>query len=179
MEMQALQKNRVHLRRLVLDALLVAVHVLWAVVPTEFSWQSLPVFLCAFLIGPIDGVVIAMVGSFIEQMYYGISLVSLAWMAPWLVFGLTVALGAFLVRKNPRPWLIALIVVATEIILNLGNTTALCGLGWLSVDFSASPSVLALLYLGRLPHALIRAVLSAVVVPLLLPPLRRVLANRI
>ena len=178
MEMQTIQKNRAHLRRLVLDALLVAFHVLWVFVPSELSWQSLPVLLCAFLIGPVDAIVVAVIGSFVEQMYYGISLVSLAWMAPWVVFGLSVALGAFLIRKNPRPWLIALVVVVTEIVLNLGNTTVLCALGYLSADFSAAPTVLALLYLGRLPHGLIRAVLSAVVIPLLLPPLRRVLSNR-
>ncbi|MBQ8173775.1 MAG: hypothetical protein IJ009_00060 [Clostridia bacterium] len=178
MEMKTLEKNRAHLRRLVLDALLVAFHVLWAFVPSEFSWQSLPVFLCAFLVGPADALVVATIGSFVEQMYYGISLVSLAWMAPWVIFGLAVALGAFLIRKNDRPWLVALVIVAGEIILNLGNTTVLCGLGYLSADFSAPFAVLTLLYLGRLSIAMIRAVLSAVVVPLLLIPLRRVLSHR-
>ena len=178
MKMQALEKNRAHLRRLVLDALLVAFHILWVFVPSEFSWQSLPVLLCAFLVGPTDALVVATIGSFVEQMYYGISLVSLAWMAPWVVFGLAVAIGALLIRKNPRPWLVAIVTVIAEIVLNLGNTTVLCALGYLSADFTATPAVLALLYLGRLPHALIRAVLSAVVVPLLLVPLRRVLSRR-
>ena len=178
MDMKTLERNRTHLRRLVLDAMLVAFHILFVFVPSELSWQSLPVLLAAFLLGPFDAVVVAVIGSFVEQMYYGISLVSLVWMAPWVVFGLFVALCVLFVCKKPRVWQIALIVATAEILLNLGNTTALCSLGYLSADFTAAPSVLLLLYLGRLPHALVRAVLSAVVVPLLLPPLRRVLCRR-
>lgn len=178
MEKKTFLQNRAHLRRLVLDAVLVAFHILWAFVPSEFSWQSLPVLLAAFLIGPLDAVVVAVIGSFVEQMYYGISLVSLVWMAPWVVFGLFVALCAYLIRKRERTWLIAIVIVASEILLNLGNTTALCSLGYLSADFTAAPSVLFVLYVGRLPHALARAVISAIVVPILIPPLRRVLTRR-
>lgn len=175
--MSDLSSNHAKVRRLVLDAMLVAFHILWAFVPSEFSWQSLPVLLCAFLVGPWDAVIVATLGSFVEQMYYGLSFASLIWMLPWVVFGLFVALLSFLVQKRPRTWKTVVIIVLAELVLNVANTTALCYFGYLSADLSAPFSVLLLLYLGRLAQALIRAVLSAVVIPILLPPLRKVLSR--
>lgn len=170
--------NHAKVRRLVLDAMLVAFHVLWSFVPSEVSWQSLPVLLCAFLIGPWDAMIVATLGSFVEQVQYGISFASVIWMLPWLIFGLFVGLSAFLVRHRPRTWKLVVIIVLSELILNLGNTTALCYFGYLSADFSSAPWVLFLLYVGRLPQALIRGALSAVAVTFLLPPLRQVLSGQ-
>lgn len=175
--MSDLSVNHARVRRLVLDAMLVAFHVLWSFVPSDFSWQSLPVFLCAFLVGPWDALIVATLGSFIEQIQYGISFASLIWMLPWVAFGLFVALLAFLIRRRPQTWKIAVIIVLAEVLLTVGNTWALIYFGYLSADVAADPFALWWLYLARIPKALIRAVLSAVVVPILLQPLRKVLSK--
>ena len=77
----------------------------------------------------------------------------------------------------------ALVIVCAEILLNVGNTSALLYFGYASIDpskFAAGlsmPVVAILTYLVRMPHAVIRAVLSSVVIPILLPPLRKVLSK--
>ena len=169
--------------RLSLDAMLIAIFVALSMVPSEISWASLPVLLCAFLLGPADVIAITLRGSFIEQMWYGLNFTSVIWMLPWALFALFVGFGARLARKDLKTWKIVLVVVCAELLLNIGNTSALLYFGYVSVDpssFSAGlplTLVAVLTYIVRMPHAVIRAVLSSVAIPLLLPPLRKALAR--
>ena len=175
---------RSRIYRITLDAMMIAIFVAFSMVPSELSWASLPVILSAFLFGPVDAVLIAACGSFIEQMWYGLSFASFLWMLPWLVFALFIGICAALINRRPRFWKMALAIVCAEILLSVGNTTALLGFGYVSVDpakFSeglAMPFVVILTYIVRMPQGIIRALLSSLVVPILLPPLRKVL-NRI
>ncbi len=167
---------RAKIYRISLSAMFLAFHVVLSLVPSVASWASLPVILCAFLIGPIDAIVVAVIGSFIEQLQYGINVTTLIWMLPWVIFGVFVGVCAYVIRKRERRWLVMLVIVLAELLLNVANTTAMLNLGYLTVE-SFSLAVLIPLYLLRMPHALIRAVLSAIVIPFLLPPLRRALAK--
>ena len=169
--------------RLSLDAMLIAIYVTLSMVPSEISWASLPVLLCAFLLGPADVIVITLCGSFIEQMWYGLNVTSIIWMLPWAVFAIFVGFAAKLARKDLKLWKIILVVACAEILLNVGNTSALLYFGYVSIDpASFSPDlpiwlVAVLTYIVRMPQAVIRAILSSVVIPLLLPPLRKALAR--
>ncbi len=169
--------------RITLDAMLIAIFVILSLVPSEISWASLPVILCAFLIGPVDTVVIALCGSFVEQMWYGLSFASIIWMLPWALFSLFVGLAAFFARKNEKVWKIVLICVLGELLLNVANTSALLYFGYVHVDPASFAEdlplglVVVLTYVVRMPHAIIRAILSSVAIPLLMPPLRRALGR--
>lgn len=169
--------------RLSLDAMLVAIYVVLSLVPSEISWASLPVLICAFLLRPVDAIAVTLCGSFIEQLWYGFNITSLIWMLPWAVFAVFAGFGAVWVRKKPRLWSTILIIVCAELLLNVGNTSALLYFGYATVDPSrfaeglSMPIVFLLTYIVRMPHAVVRAVLSSVVIPLLLPPLKKVLAR--
>ncbi len=172
--------------RISLDAVLLAVNVVMNVaVPSELSWASLPVLLAAFLLRPADAVAVAVLGSFIEQMTYGLGFATLVWMLPWLLFALFVGVGAALVRRNRRLIWAVLVIIAGELLLNVCNTSALLYFGYATVDPSAfseglaMPLVVLFTYLVRMPQAIVRAVLSSFIIPLLLPPLRRVLAKHL
>lgn len=171
--MQSPVSARSKIYRIALDAMLLAIFVILSLVPSEISWASLPVLLCAFLVGPCDAVLIALFGSFIEQMGYGLSFASLIWMLPWLAFGLCAGLGALPVRRDPKPWKMIPVIVFSELLLNVANTLALLYFGYAVIDFQAGPWVVLLAFLTRMPHAAIRAVLSSVAMPLLLPPLKK------
>lgn len=159
--------------RIALVAMFIAIHVILSMVPSEVSWASLPVLVCAFLLGPIDTVTVAVFGSFIEQLQYGINIATVFWILPWLIFGLVAGFLAWFIRKgNERVWKIVLVIVVSELILNIANTAALCGFGYVAIDFSA-PHLVLLAFIVRMPHAIIRAVLSSVAIPLLIRPLRR------
>lgn len=169
--------------RTVLDAMLIAIYVTLSMVPSEISWASLPVLLCAFLLAPTDTIVITLCGSFIEQIWYGLNATSVIWMLPWAAFAMFAGFGALLARKRERVWKIVLVVVCAEILLNLGNTSALLYFGYVSVDptaFSAGLPmwlVVVLTYVVRMPQAIIRAILSSVAIPVMLSPLRRLLSK--
>ena len=159
--------------RIAMVAMFIAIHVILSMVPSEISWASLPVLVCAFLLGPIDTVTVAVIGSFIEQLQYGINVATIFWILPWLIFGLVAGFLAWFIRRgDERVWKIVVVVAVSELVLNIANTTALLGFGYVAVDFSA-PHLVLLAFLVRMPHAIIRAVLSSVVIPLLVRPLRR------
>ncbi len=171
--------------RISLDAVLLAINVVMNVaVPSEFSWASLPVLLCAFLMSPGDALAVAALGSFIEQLFYGLNATTVLWILPWVVFAAFVGFGAALARRHERMWCMVLVIVAGELVLNICNTSVLLYFGYVQMDPAqfteglAMPLVAVLTYLVRMPQAVIRAVLSAIVVPLLLPPLRRVLKRQ-
>ena len=73
--------------RLTTDAVLIAVYVALASFVSinlpiaQFSLSSLPILLCVFALGVPDAVAVALCGSFIEQVLYGLSPTAPLWMA--------------------------------------------------------------------------------------------------
>ncbi len=169
--------------RITLDAMFVAIFVTLSMVPSQLSWASLPALLCAFLMGPADVLVVVTLGSFVEQLWYGLSLYSFLWMIPWILFGIAAGLAALAVRKHPRIWLMTVGIVFSEILLSVANTAVLLHFGYVMIDPSAFPSttpswlVAVLFYILRMPQGIIRAVLSSIIIPLLLHPLRKILSK--
>ena len=87
-------------KRLVTIAMLVAMYVVLSLFGTirlgsmNISVASLPIIVGGALFGPIDGLLIGLLGSFMEQMLtYGITVTTPLWMIPATVRGLMV--GAF------------------------------------------------------------------------------------
>ncbi len=174
--MSRVRSSRSMIYRLTLNAMFVAIHVILGLVPSEFSLQSLPVLVCAFLLSPADAIAVSFLGSFIEQLRWGLGITTVFWVLPWLVFGLVAGVGAYLIRRRERPWKMILVIVLSELVLNIGNTVALVSLGFVALNMT-SPWLFLLGFLSRMPQALLRAVLSSILIPLLLPPVRRALAK--
>lgn len=168
---------RSNVLRLTLSAMMIALFVVLSMVPSEISWASLVALVCAFLLGPAETMTVVIFGSLIEQMWYGLNWYALLWMLPWVLFGICCGFGALWSRRSPKVWKTILVVVASEIILNVANTSVLCYFGYVAIDFSQAPHLIIWAYLLRMPHALIRSALSAVAIPLLIPRLRRVLSR--
>ncbi len=175
--MNRIKASRSVLYRLTLDAMFLAIYVVFSIgIPSQISWASLPILLCAFLLSPGDTVAIATIGSFIEQLTYGLGVTTIFWMLPWVAFALCAGLGAALVRRRERLWKMITVIVVSELLLSLCNSIALFGLGFAILDMS-SPWMILLGFVTRMPQGVIRAVVSSVVIPILLPPVRRVLAK--
>ena len=174
---------RSHVYRITLDAMFVAIFVTLSMVPSQLSWATLPALLCAFLLGPIDVLAVVTIGSLIEQIWYGLSFQSIFWMLPWIAFGIVIGLFAWLCQKYPKIWLMIIGIVCAEILLSVANTSVLLRFGYVMVDPTKFPTtvplwlVTVLTYILRMPQGIIRAVLSSVIVPLLVPPLRRAMAK--
>ena len=88
-------------KRLVTNAMLIAMYVVLSLVATinlgnmKFTLDSLPIIVGAALFGPVDGMLIGLLGSFTNQMLtYGFSATTLLWIIPAGVRGLLIGLYA-------------------------------------------------------------------------------------
>ena len=175
--MAALFSSQMRIRRVVIDAVFIALFVLFSVVLTvktpiaEISLASLPILLCACLFGPADALIVAALGSFIEQLLspYGLSATTVVWMAPVILQAAVASLGFMLVRRAEKPRLIIAVLVLSELVLTFANTAALYLDGYI---FSYAVKALHLLLPTRLINGGVRLALSCVLFPLLLRPLR-------
>ena len=172
--------------RLAIDAIFIALYVILGTflsfkIPgaIQISFSTLPILLCAFLLRPADAVAVAILGTFLEQILdpspYGFATLAI-WLIPGAVQALIAACGAKTVRlaktKTVAFSLLVLFIVCAELSLTVLNTAALYLDGYL---LHYPVKALHLLMPMRLLNALARCVISCVLIPLLLPPLRKVL----
>ncbi len=174
--MSQIRSSRSMLYRMALNAMLIALNAVMGLMPSEVSLQSLPVLVAACLLSPGDAVAVAVLGSFIEQLHYPLGLGSVLFLLPWLVYGLAIGFGARIIRRRERVWKIIALMVCAELLLNICNSTVLFSLGYAVLDLS-SPRLFLLGFVLRMQYVPFRLFVYAVVVPLLLPPVRRALAS--
>lgn len=179
---------RSNIYRMTLDALFVAIFVVLGTFASfkipgaiQISLSTVPLLLGAFFLRPVDAVGVALLGTFVEQVIdpspFGFVTLPM-WLIPNTLMVLCACLSASQIRKLPsgklRVILMVITIVLCEFLLTALNTTALYIDGAiLGYDVKA----LHLLLPGRLLNALVRAVISSVTVPLLLPPLNQALAK--
>lgn len=87
-------------KRIALDAMLCAMYVVLSLVSInlpgmKITLDSLPILVGAALFGPVDGLAVGLLGSFLNQMLtYGFTVTTLLWILPAGVRGLMVGLFA-------------------------------------------------------------------------------------
>lgn len=174
-----MSKKGFTVRRIVTDAVLTALYVVFAAVFSvklpfaEVSLASVPVLLCALLFGAGDALLVATLGSFIEQMLggYGLTVTTPLWMAPVILQAALAAVLFFLFKKD-KAWKIILAVVISEILLTVTNTAALYldGAVW-----HYPVKALHLIAPARILNGLLRTAVSATVLSLLYKPLKKLI----
>lgn len=144
----------------------------------RISFGSLPVVISALLFGPLDAVIVAMVGEFFKQLLtYGVTYTTVLYLIPPALRGLAVGLGAALAlrrgrRLEERRALCYAVCVAAAICTTVGNTL----INWLdSVIFDYYTPALIF---GDLIWRLLVGMINAVVMASLAMPLVRVLRKR-
>lgn len=136
-------KPKMATKRLVINAVLVAIYVAlrYFNIPFgnsfRFTLAPFPVILCALLYGPVDGVIVGLLGEFLSQILgpYGLTPTTLLWCLGETLRGGTLGLCSLLFL---RKWLLssqrmtgkqAMILlgccVATGVLASLGQTFAL------------------------------------------------------
>lgn len=170
------------IRRLVLDAMLVALYVVFSTVFSfktpwfEVSLVGLPILLAARLFGAKDALVIALLGSFMEQLMspYGLSATTPLWMAPVVLMAAAAALGFFLIgRRDSLPLMLGVIILS-ELLLTVFNTVVLYLDGFI---WQYAVEALHVIALPRIINSGVRMVISCALVPLLIPPISRLVGR--
>lgn len=171
-------------RRMCYAALLAAMYVplsLYVAVQmgnVRISFGSLPVVVAALLFGPVDAVIVALVGEFFKQILtYGVTYTTALYLIPPALRGLVVGLGALLALR--RGWRLEeqrtacyAVCVIAAIHTTVGNTLV----NWL--DSVLMHYYFPGLILSDLAWRLVVGMLNAVVMASLAIPLVKALRKR-
>ena len=132
---------------------------------SKITLDSLPILIGAALLGPLDGLAVGLIGSFLNQMItYGFSATTVLWILPAGLRGLLVGLYAKHHGFSMNTAQCVFITVSTALLVTALNTLFLYVDSWV---YSYS-------YVAALPTLLLRiaaGVITAVLFSLLLPPL--------
>ncbi len=144
----------------------------------RISFGSLPVVVAALLFGPLDAVVVALVGEFFKQILtYGITYTTVLYLIPPAFRGLVVGLGALALRRRgqrleERRALCYGVCVVAAVCTTVGNTLV----NWL--DSVLMHYYFPGLILGDLVWRLAVGMLNALVMSSLAIPLVKTLRQR-
>lgn len=176
---------KMNVKRMCYAALLAAMYLplsLYAAVQVgnvRISFGSLPVVVAALLFGPVDAVIVAMVGEFFKQLLtYGVTYTTVLYLIPPALRGLVVGLGALALaarrgrRLEERRILCYAVCIAAAICTTVGNTLV----NWL--DSVLLGYYTPALIFGDLVWRLIVGVINAVLMASLALPLVKVLRRR-
>ncbi len=169
-------------KRLAMDAVLASMCAVLGGVALDFgrlkiTFESLPLLVGALLFGPLDGLLIGGVGTFLYQILrYGPSVTTFLWMLPYLVCGLLA--GWYAGKKGfalSRRQTAGLLVIC-QLLITLLNTFALYVDSRL-FDYYTPAFILGPL-VPRLLLAVAEAAAFASIMPALLKAARRALRQR-
>ncbi|MCI9242483.1 MAG: folate family ECF transporter S component [Lawsonibacter sp.] len=143
----------------------------------KFNFASLPIMLAAMLFGPVEGMVVGLLGEFIAQITgpYGLAPTTVLYVAPAAIRGVVVGLGAVWCRRTgkrieSRPVACYAICVAGAVFTTLGNTVSI----WLeSVMYHTEFMVHVPFLPGRFATGIATAVIVTTVCIPLVHALRR------
>lgn len=115
-------------KQLVFDAMLAAMCAVLGYVALDLgnvkiTFESLPILIGAFLFGPVDGLAVGAVGTFIYQMLrYGFSVTTVLWILPYALCGLFAGLYAKKSGYSFDRKKLAAVIFGCELLVTLLNT---------------------------------------------------------
>ncbi|MBQ3481516.1 MAG: ECF transporter S component [Oscillospiraceae bacterium] len=167
-------------KRLALDAMLAAMFVVLSLFSItlpgmKITLDSLPILVGAALLGPVDGLAVGLIGSFLNQMItYGFTATTLLWIIPAGLRGLLVGLYAKRHGFDMSLRQTVFITIAAALLVTALNTFFMYVDSWVySYSYAAALATLAL----RILAGIITAVLFSLLLPALLKALRRLLGT--
>lgn len=167
--------------RLITDGMLTAMYVVLSLVGTinlggmKITLDSLPIIVGAALFGPIDGMLIGLLGSFTNQMLtYGFTVTTLLWIIPAGFRGLAIGLYAKKHGFGMSPKQTQFITITSALIVTALNT-ALMYID--AIIFQYSYAYISALIVPRIIAGVLTAIVFAAILPTILKPLKKVINN--
>ena len=166
-------------RQLTMDAALAAMCAVLGAVSIDlgnlkFSFESLPVIIGALLFGPVDGLLIGGIGTFLYQfLRYGLTVTTPLWILPYVLCGLIVGLYARKRSFELSRRQLAFIITLASVLIFILNTAVLY------IDSKVYGYYSAVYIFGTIvPRTLIcfaKAAVFSAVMPMLLAAAKKVL----
>lgn len=170
--------KKTNARRVVFNALLIAIYFVlgtWATLKLanlKITFEALPILIGALLFGPVDGLLIGLLGSFLSQLAggYGLTVTTPLWILPHALSGLVVGLYGARRRDRELRFGELLLITALSALLVTGlNTLALY------VDAKIFGYYSKTLVFGTLVVRIITGIATAAAFSAVLPPILRAL----
>ena len=133
----------------------------------KLTFENVPVVIAGLLFGPVDGMLVGFVGIFLSQVIrYGIDASTMLWVAPYVLSGLVVGLGALLCRFRPKFWQLLTILIVDAIVVTGTNTVGLY-IYYYYILRTPKETMFAAIPV-RLAVSAVKGVLYAILMPLLI-----------
>ncbi|MBR5339416.1 MAG: ECF transporter S component [Lachnospiraceae bacterium] len=133
----------------------------------KLTFENVPVVIAGLLFGPVDGMLVGFVGIFLSQVIrYGIDASTMLWVAPYVLSGLVVGLGALLCRFRPKFWQLLTILIVDAIVVTGSNTVGLY-IYYYYILRTPKETMFAAIPV-RLAVSAVKGVLYAILMPLLI-----------
>ncbi len=121
-------KNKTTLR-LCTNAILAAFFVILELVSLDMgpmikiTFGGLPIILSAIMFGPIDGMAVGFIGSFIGQLLeYGLSPTTILWVLPAAIRGLLMGMLFKLFKQSKNPFILGSEILISSLVVTILNT---------------------------------------------------------
>ena len=167
------EKSKMKTKRLVTNAMLAAMCAVLGYVSLDlgnlkFTFESFPILLGSLLFGPVDGMIIAFIGTGIYQILkYGLMSTTILWILPYVIYALYMGL---LRKKNL--WIVA---ITGGIILTLLNTGVIY-LDSVIWDYYTFAYVFGS-FVFRLITSIIKSIVYVVIIKKIWNSIKKVLTN--
>ena len=182
LEVFLLKKNNgISTYQLTIDAMLAAMVALLGYISIDatvfkVTFESLPIFIGAFLLGPIDGMLIGGIGTLIYQLLkYGFAYTTVLWMIPYILAGLICGLIAKKSDFNLSKVKLIVVTLLTELLISVLNT------GVIYLDSKINHYYYAGIILGslalRFGIAVAKGLIFGAILPYLLTAINKVKKN--
>ena len=133
-----------------------------------------PLIIASVMFGIGWGTLTAAVGSFISQIGFGIGWGTLIWMAPTVIYGLSVAVLYLLFKKNNNTFALATQFFISSIILSLLNTIAMYINNYIyGIPYDLLNKIFKIIVSLKLIGAIVFAVIFALITPIIIKNLKK------
>lgn len=136
----------------------------------KISLSGLPVIIVAIFGGPIWGAATGFVGAFIGQMVsYGFTPMTLLWVLPAVVRGLSVGFMFILFKRSTKPLILIIMTCISSVLVTAFNTLAkLVDFALYGAYYPGAPSSY-IAVMAEVPPRVIAGIITAIILSLMLP----------
>ena len=138
----------------------------------KLTFENVPIVIAGLLFGPVDGMLVGFVGTFLSQLLrYGLEASTMLWVAPYVFSGLAVGIGAMICRFRPKIWQLIIIMIVDAVIVTGLNTLGLY-IYYYYILQTPKETVFAAIPV-RLAVSVVKGIIYAILIPLLIKGLEK------
>lgn len=124
-------KNKKQIQKLCINAMLAALVVVFDLISIKMgqikiTFGGLPIIIAAIFYGPLSGMAVGLIGSFLGQLFsYGLGITTALWILPAGVRGLLLGLLFIMFKKSTKPQILTIEIILSSLVVSAINTAVI------------------------------------------------------